>query len=151
MHALEMPSELGRLIAAGAWPRSSHEANRQDLETDSVVQRLVPGHDQLFLYPPPFATVAECIARGEQEFWGKWGSLDQIDPHRTQIIGDFGLGSDTAIALDYRSPESTAVIRLAWEAEDRKTHWEKRTRWVPFFATFAEFASAFDIERRMWR
>ena len=150
MHALELPPELGRLIAGGAWPQSSREANRQDLEASPVprdlVQSLVPGHDQLFLYPPPFETVADCIAQGEQEFWGKWGSLDQIDPHRALVIGDFGLGSDALIVLDYRIPGAPAVIRLAWAAtEDKKTHW------VPFFATFAEFAVAFGIEQRTWR
>jgi hypothetical protein len=110
-----------------------------------LVQRLAPGHDQLYLYPPPFALIAECIARGEGRFWEEWGCLDEVDPRLALLIDDFGLGSDTAIALDYRNRDLPAVIRLAWTAEDQGTHWAKKTNWVPFFPTFAEFADAFGI------
>jgi hypothetical protein len=34
------------------------------------------------------------------------GCLDQIDPALSLCIGDFGLGSDAAIILDYRSRPS---------------------------------------------
>jgi hypothetical protein len=146
---LELPATLGALIARGAWPLTEAEANRQNLERAPIprtlVERLVPGESALYLLWPPFRTIAERCADGERKFWSDVGALDQIDAERALLIGDFGLGSDTAIVLDYRRPDSPPLLRLTW------TGTPLRTRWVPFFDTFAEFATAFDLEHASWR
>jgi len=150
----ELPSELTDLIASGTWPLTEAEANRQNLPTGPIprelVQRLVPGEDQLVLRPPPFRTIAErCEGAGpdggERKFWQEYGALDQIDPKRAVLIGDFGLGSDAVIVLDYRQAPSPSLIRLAW------LDGALRPRWVPFFAVFSEFARAFQLHERRWR
>jgi hypothetical protein len=146
---LELPATLNALIARGAWPLTETEANRQNLMTGpiprAVVERHVPGESSLYLFWPPFSTIAQVCARNERGFWSKFGALEQIDPERALLIGDFGLGSDTAIVLDYRRPNSPPLLRLTWTAT------ATRTRWVPFFDTFAAFAGAFDLEHRCWR
>jgi hypothetical protein len=154
MGVLELPSELRDLIASGRWPLTQAEANRQNLPEGPIprelVERLVPGEGQLFLLPPPFRTIAErCDGGewdgGERNFWQEYGALDQIDPKRAVVIGDFGLGSDAVIVLDYRSAPSPSLIRLAW------TDGALRPRWVPFFGTFSEFARAFQLHELRWR
>jgi hypothetical protein len=62
---------------------------------------------------PPFSTVAAFIAAQEGEFWSRFGALEQINPDLSIFIGDFGLGSDSPILLDYRrDPANPTVIRL---------------------------------------
>ena len=154
MGELELPSELTDLIAAGTWPLTQAEANRQNVSAGPIpgelVERLVPGESQLFLLPPPFRTIAERCGGGERDgcernFWQEYGALDQIDAERAVVIGDFGFGSDAVIVLDYRQAPSPSLIRLAW------TDGALRPSWVPFFATFSEFARAFQLHERRWR
>ncbi|HEY7375333.1 MAG TPA: hypothetical protein VIF57_24450 [Polyangia bacterium] len=149
MSALELPAALKELVAAGAWPLTEQEANRQNLAAAPIpaalVQRLVPGEDQIYLFRPPFRTIAERCAGPEAKFWREFGALQEIDPARAVVIGDFGLGSDAVIVLDYRAPAEPSLIRLAW------TGGERRPRWVPFFDTFAAFARAFDLAGGRWR
>jgi hypothetical protein len=154
---LDLPSELSDLIATGRWPLTQAEANRQNLPSGPIprelIKKLVPGEEQLFLLPPPFRTIAERRERGERgerdggerNFWREYGALDEIDPQRAVVIGDFGLGSDAVIVLDYRPARSPSLIRLAW------TDGALRPHWVPFFATFSEFARAFQLRERRWR
>jgi len=48
-------------------------------------------------------------------FWSRFGALEEISPELCVDIGDFGLGSDSPILLDYRQDRSNpAVIRLQW-------------------------------------
>jgi hypothetical protein len=56
------------------------------------------------------------------------------------MIGDFGLGSDSAIALDYREAEPS-VIYLRWSFVEGR----KRTDWVRCAATFADFVAALGL------
>lgn len=149
MKPLELPTELTAMIAKGAWPRTEHESNRQNMREAPIprelIQQLVPDESEVWLYPPPFRTIAERCAVGEERYWNEFGSLDQIDPARALLIGDFGIGTETAIVLDYRRPDSPAVLRLAWTGGRLPTHW------VPFFAEFREFAAALGLEGRTWR
>ncbi len=83
---------------------------------------MAPEENRLCLYPPPFFSVQTCIDRGESEFWMQWAP-PLADPARCLVIGDFGLGSDAPILLDY-SNEDTApcVVRLRY-AEDQQKQW----------------------------
>ena len=45
--------------------------------------------------------------------WERFGALDQIVPEKALIIGDFELGSDSPIILDYsRDASNPPVLRL---------------------------------------
>lgn len=148
MKPLNLPTELTSLIEVGAWPRTEQESNRQRLDgapiRKDLIQQLVPEESEIWLCPPPFHTIAERCSAGEKNYWDEFGSLDQIDPTRTLLIGDFGIGTETAIALDYRNPDAPTVLRLSWIGGITKT------RWVPFFASFKEFAAALEIDGKTW-
>jgi hypothetical protein len=48
----------------------------------------------------------------------------EIDFDLALDIGDFGLGSDAPILLDYReNSETPRVIRLRWSYKGRANHW----------------------------
>ena len=55
-------------------------------------------------------------------FWTSYGALHQIEPSRSLIIGDFGLGSDAPIILDYRAA-LPAVMRLRWLGRGLQNEW----------------------------
>jgi hypothetical protein len=85
---------------------------------------------------PPFRTIAKVRgAGGAGDFWERFGALDQIDPERALIIGDFGLGSDSPVILDYAlNPSSPPVLRLRWGPRGLGNEWVQGAR------DFDEFA-----------
>jgi hypothetical protein len=91
------------------------DAAAQDLNPFLSKERvclIAPDENKLYLYPPPFHTMKRVI-EDKANFWTKFGALDQITPELCVDIGDFGIGSDTAIVLDYREgPRDPKVIRL---------------------------------------
>jgi len=67
--------------------------------------------------------------------------LEEISPELTIIIADFGLGSDTVVALDYRADrDDPAVIRPLWRKRGQ------RNTWVRCAETFDEFADMLGLE-----
>ena len=129
-----IPPRLSSLIEAGVWPttESATSQNLRPLAAPEDVDHLAPGENSLFLNPPPFKTLASEIAKNQQ-FWDEHGALDEIDPELALVIGDFGLGSDAAIVLDYRrTRDEPSVLRLAWSRDGN--------HWVEAAPTFEEFA-----------
>jgi hypothetical protein len=61
---LQIPAALASLIEVDAWPtrESANSQNVRPLATPEAVDRLAPGESSLFLYPPPFSTLASEIA-----------------------------------------------------------------------------------------
>lgn len=100
------------------------------------VQTFAAEETLICLQPPPFPTIAqERAAGGAGEFWDRFGALSQIDPERAVIIGDFGLGSDLPIILDYASnPSNSPVLRLHWGPRG------DRNEWVQGACNFDDFA-----------
>jgi hypothetical protein len=96
VEGLLLPQELCRLVEAGHWPRSQVESNRQQLADPPIprelVERLAPGEPSIYLYPPPFRTIAST-AHDERDFWETFGALHELHPRRSILIGDFGLVS----------------------------------------------------------
>ena len=133
---LLIPEDLVSLIREGIWPREHEEAIRQNLESilnSDAVHKFAPDEERIFFYPPPFRMIRDEIVRGggltttEMAVW-------DIDPELTVIIGDFGLGSDTAIALDYRGSRSEPkVIRMVWRLP------QQPNKWVHVADSFCEF------------
>src|SRR5277367_3861472 len=131
---LPLPKELTRLIERGLWPSDPNEARSQNLRPwipSSSVRSFAPEESKVFLYPPPFCTVRVLMEASEHRFWADPRSAAQeINPDLTMIIGDFGLGSDAPIALDYRQQaDEPRVIRLRWAPEGN--------HWVEVAQTFA--------------
>lgn len=107
------------------------------------VRRFAAEESVMYLMPPPFFTIAILLVKqGEQDFWHLFGALDQIHPERALIIGDFGLGSDSPIILDYaRNAINPPVLRLRWASEAGKSN-----EWVIGASCFDEFATMLGLE-----
>jgi hypothetical protein len=55
-----------------------------------------------------------------------YGALHEIDPSRALALGDFGLGSDSPIALDYREDAvnpSVMYLRSSYNERGKQTSW----------------------------
>jgi hypothetical protein len=70
-------------------------------------------------------------------------AADQIDPEKALIIGDFGLGSDSPIILDFaRNASNPPVLRLRWGPD-------QRNEWVQGARDFDEFAEMLGLADRV--
>ncbi|VTR96267.1 Putative integron gene cassette protein OS=uncultured bacterium GN=ORF1 PE=4 SV=1 [Gemmata massiliana] len=134
---LAIPALLLEALETGRWPRTADEVNRQNLKSlvpEERIQALAPGESSICLYPPPFATVAMSLVGEGANFYYRFGALDQLVPEAAIDIGDFGLGSDAPIFLDYReSPNNPRVIRLCWSEGGRSNTWKVMAPDFPSF------------------
>jgi len=114
--------ELKQLVDDGLWPLNNHACQLQNLHPlipREIVRSFAPDEETIVLYPYPFCTVAE--ARKSNKYWeNERSAIEEIDPALSLVIGDFGLGSDTAIILDYRTAQPR-LLRLQWGADEN--HW----------------------------
>lgn len=143
------------MIQSQSWPPSDQAALRQNLTPLVSRERVFAATSgdegrpdaptDLFLHPPPFRTVAERIADGERQFWLELADPEGIVFERTLVIGDFGLGSDAPIVLDYRADlAAPTVLRLSWGLERGP---QNPPRWVPFAPTFDAFVDLLGLSR----
>jgi hypothetical protein len=125
----DLPQTLTRLVAAGIWPSADGASmlaqQSHPLIGADRVRRFAADESVICLWPPPFRTIAqERVAGGAGEFWERFGALDQIDPEWALIIGDFGLGSDSPVILDFaRGPYNPPVFRLRWGPRGEGNEW----------------------------
>jgi hypothetical protein len=138
---LQVPPLLEKLIASGRWPRTAQEQLAQNLRplvSPERVKRLAPDERGIiYLYTPPFRVAGR---RDDPTDFFNWPSsdLNGIDLDRAILIGDFGLGSDAPIALDYREDVANPrVIRLRYR-EDCPPLIGKWVVMAPDFASFVE-------------
>lgn len=133
---LTVPRLLDELVAAGRWPRDSQEAMAQNLKLlapPERIQVLAPEEQDLYLLPPPFRTVRQK-SEGNPFWFSDMAAPHGIDFDLALVIGDFGLGSDAPILLDYRANVGNPlVIRLRWHGNGKVNEW---VAMAPDFATF---------------
>ena len=135
---LPIPPLLEELLTAGRWPRDAAEERAQNLKPrvpPERVRHLAAEEHGIYLFAPPFNTVREKSA--QEEFWS-WAMCDPggIDFDLALDIGDFGIGSDTPILLDYREDKTNPrVIRLRWPRDGSPNRWVVM---APDFRTFVE-------------
>jgi hypothetical protein len=136
---LPLTEGLTHLLATGVWPSADGPSmNAQELHPlipAERVRRFAAEESLICLAPPPFSTIAEIRARGGAgDFWERFGALDQIVPDKALIIGDFGIGSDSPVILDFgRDAANPPVLRLHWGPGGRN-------EWVQGARDFAAFA-----------
>lgn len=136
----EIPPQLLTLIEKGCWPKNDKEAKAQNsknrISTESL-KSFAPDEDYIFLCPPPFIQLSEEV-KGNKEFWTEYGAIDTIEPGKCLIIGDFGIGSDTVIILDYsENISSPGVKRLVWHTYGNY--------WETIASNFSEFIEKLDF------
>lgn len=103
-----------------------------------------PEQDRIYLLGPPFHTVHEHRKgrRPEDKFWTNFAAPEGISAELSVVIGDFGLGSDAPILLDYRENSSVpSVIRLLIRWQNRQPN-----IWSPCADNFDEFADMLGLE-----
>jgi hypothetical protein len=140
--AIEIPRLLTRLIAEGRWPTTRTEVgeqSRQPLVSEERVRLLAPEESLIHLNAPPFLTVREDALQNSA--WCEpWSDPSGIDFDLAVYIGDFAIGSDSAILLDYReSLDHPRVIRLRWSANGRDN------KWVLMAGDFATFVNVLGL------
>ena len=143
---LRIPERLVKLIDRGLWPGTAAEARRQNLKSLVPPERIhlfAPEEDKIYLMAPPFYTVTtRRQSQGKGKFWDVFAAPEGISPELSVDIGDFGLGSDSPILLDYKEDRSNpTVIRLKW----RKALGLPNA-WVRCANNFDEFADMLGLE-----
>jgi hypothetical protein len=128
------PARRDGTLAVRSW--TVHDGSTVEAaRTAGTRSALAPQESLICLQPPPFHTIAAEIAECKTgDFWERFCRLDQIVPEKALIIGDFGLGSDAAIILDFaRDGLNPPVLWLRWGPE-------RRNEWVQGARDFDEFA-----------
>jgi hypothetical protein len=142
---LVIPHLLNELPATGRWPQTDAQANSQNLKPlvdPERVKGLATEESLIYLYPPPFVTVRERCNKGD-DFW-TWPMADPkgIDFDLAIDIGDFGIGSDAPILLDYRHDlANPRVIRLRWVRDGDPSS----NRWVAMAPDFQSFVESLGL------
>jgi hypothetical protein len=139
---LAVPRLLNELVAVGRWPRDTKEAMAQNLKSLAPLERiqlLAPEEQWLYLLPPPFCTVRKK-SKGNPVWLSEMAAPHGIDFDLVLDIGDFGLGSDAPILLDYRKDAANPrVIRLRWSGKG------KANEWVVMAPDFGSFVAALGL------
>ena len=132
---LLIPDQLQVMLADGRWPRTAHEASKQNLHP-RVPQDRNRKLQKIYLYAPPFHTLAKIVAGSGRDFYSQYGALHELVPEASVEIGDFGLGSDATILLDYSANTTNPqVIHLEWADRGESNYWVVM---APDFAGFVE-------------
>ncbi len=105
---------------------------------------MAPEQADLFLFAPPFKTwqetVQKDIASGSTFLSTVAGP--EVEPDSLLLIGDFGLGSDSPIALRYDMPSRVPEVwRLVLTTKGDEAPYELIGTWHPMAATFDEFVA----------
>ncbi len=144
---LEVPQLINSLVATGRWPATAQDELRQNLRqlvAPEQITKVVADEEYLYLYAPPFSSVADDYAAHQMQdwnFWTEYGAIHEIDPNKALLIGDFGPGSDAPILLDYRTGPEPSVIKLAWHSHpDGSGSYTPTTTWVKIADSIQEFA-----------
>jgi hypothetical protein len=119
------------------------EQELQPIVSSDRVRKFAAEETIICLHGPPFVTIAKVrAAGGAGDFWERFGALNQIDPERALIIGDFGLGSDSPIVLEYaRNASNPPLLRLRWGLQGKGNEWVQGAR---DFDEFAEMLGLAD-------
>lgn len=131
---LPIPDELLALIRDGLWPVGDDAFRSFPSVPIGIVRRLAPDQAEIYRYSPPFRTVQAEMLADARSFWSfDFAVVHELDPELAVVIGDFGLGSDAPLVLDYRrSLSSPSLLRLHWLPAGN--------HWVECAASFADFS-----------
>jgi hypothetical protein len=144
---IELPRTLIDLITSGRWPRVTLH-RKADIEA-SRVRTVFPDEDDIHFLAPPFCTAARRV-RGGEPFWTwPFAAPTELDAARAVVIGDFGLGSDAPIILDYQHDALRPCVRYL----QIRSNLASRTtdnHWMTVASSFDEFATALNLASVDW-
>jgi hypothetical protein len=146
VNGLELPSIILALIAAGRWQKPTDPALLRRFFYDFGEPGGISG-PKLFLPPQmQFETNgmlkevrAWCLKPDPHILPG------DIEPTKTVLIGDTGIGWDAPIALDYgKTPDDPSVLWFFWPPPDDNNR-RRPCRWVEIAPTAASFAETLEL------
>ncbi len=126
----KLPEKLIQLATGPYWPKNRNEIQNQysnHLVSRECLKKLIPEEERLYFYDFPFCTLSETLKEDSST-----GSLTMEDgailsPEHVIVIGDFGIGSDSYLAIDFNlNRENPRVIKEMWSDfgnVSRQTHW----------------------------
>jgi hypothetical protein len=143
---LQLPAILVQLIETDRWPRKT--LCFPAAITKQRVRAIFPEEDELYFFAPPFHTLAYRVRNGD-EFWhSPFCAPTELALERSVLIGDFGLGSDAPVILDYQGSAEPRVryLRTGFDhqAGTHDNHWETAA------GSFNEFAQALGLASTDW-
>lgn len=114
---LRVPKMLLEFVDMDIWPSTPEKANKQHIISIISIDKLkefAPDENNIFFYPIPFYTINDLYTK-EPEFWELYGAIHKINPNLSLVIGDFGLGSETILILNFsENINNPSVYRLKW-------------------------------------
>ncbi len=127
----ELPASLHRMIQDASW--GTVDQGCDERISPEVAQQWDPHASGIHLLARP--TVLADDLRTVPELEELWNVTD-IDPASCLIIGDFGLGSDNPIVLDF-SDDPPSVRAQRWHDKEPS----RVPMWITIAATFDEFVT----------
>jgi hypothetical protein len=131
------------MIEAGRWPT---EREYQLVASGQTVTSLAPHESEIRLARPPFHTLEE----DNLDWFERFRHPDEIDFSQALVVGDFGIGSDNPIVLDYSSsPPAVKALTFsaspnpAWSGSGRRFLIEGH--WFVVYPTLEEFVRKLGI------
>ena len=123
----QIPERILHLVELKIWPLNSLEAKFQNTKSfvnEELISKIAPDESSIYFSGFESFDTLENEFSQNYEFWVKEGAINEINPKNCIVIGDFGLGSDAPIVLDYsNNPSNPSVKRLVWGKQ--KNYWEK--------------------------
>jgi hypothetical protein len=122
-----LPARLRRLVELRWWPydyQSEIQQNLHSLIPEDRVRAFAPEERIIYFNRPPFHAVSALLASNEQFWTSELACPSGISFEHTVVLGDFGLGSDAPIVLDYRTDAMRpSVLRLRYSDSTPNTDW----------------------------
>ncbi len=144
VNELELPQIILDLIKAGRWKMPSDDALLRSLFQDFGNPCEFSG-PTLYLTPRMQSETSNWINLSKQVSVLR-GTPDpqkspgDIEPSKTVLIGDIGVGWDAPFALDYRScGVNPSVVHYVW-SDDRQ-----RNRWIQVAPTIKSFVGTLEL------
>ena len=98
--------------------------NLYPLIPEDRVRAFASDESTIHFLPPPFFTVSALLSSNERYWTSEMACPSGISFEHSVVIGDFGLGSDAPIVLDYRTdPTRPGVIRLCFGETFAESRW----------------------------
>lgn len=120
INGLRLPESLLRLINAGRW-RCPNDMSK--------INEVFPDHGDMSFYSFDRMPIENAfwLDKDSPVFLGTPDPTrppGDLDPQRSVLIADMGIGTDQPIALDYRSdPADPPVVTLQWAERGRSNRW----------------------------
>lgn len=138
-----LPVRLQRLIESGWWPHDYQSEIRQNLDSlipEDRVRVFAAEESRIYFSRPPFHCVSALMASNEQFWASDLACPSGISFEHAVVLGDFGLGSDAPIILDYRVDSLRPSVRRL-----RFTDGSSHTDWVTAAADFETMCDILQI------